>query len=127
MNSLGKRVGLGVLALAGLILLVPTFRSGATGGYGTMGGGYGGMMGGGYGGFGGGMGLLGPFAQLLFLALLVAGAYVLFQAVAGDGDHRLGRSGDGAIEELRNAYARGDISEEEFERRRATLRLDDER
>ncbi|MDR5655635.1 SHOCT domain-containing protein [Halodesulfurarchaeum sp. HSR-GB] len=124
MNSLHKRIGLGVLALAGLILLVPTFLSGATGGYGMMGGGYGGMMGGGY---GGGMGLLGPFTQLLFLALLVAGAYVLFQAVAGDGGPRPGRSGDAAIEELRNAYARGDISEEEFERRRATLRLDGER
>lgn len=85
-------------------------------------GSYGAMTGGGYGGLGGGF--LGPLGPLLVLALLVGGAYVLFQSVGGDGRGPVGHSGDAALEELRNAYARGDISEEEFEGRRATLRRD---
>jgi putative membrane protein len=55
-------------------------------------------------------GLLGP--ALLFVLLLLA-AFVVFSVPAADRDD--------AVAELRRAYARGDLSEEEYERRRARL------
>lgn len=57
--------------------------------------------------------------RLLFLAVLVGGGYLLYRALTGQGD-----TTDPAIEELRTAYARGDLSEEEFERRRERLDAD---
>ena len=52
--------------------------------------------------------------MLVPVVLIVAIAYLLYRAGSGQG-------GDSAIEELRRAYARGDISDEEFERRRNRL------
>ena len=51
--------------------------------------------------------------------LILAGlGYVLFRGLAGGTEQQT----DSALEELRIAYARGDLSDEEFERRRKTLR-----
>lgn len=70
----------------------------------------GGMMGGGSGVFGGTMGLWG----LLWLGLLVG--LVMWLARDGRAD-----TDDRALSALRERYARGDLSEEEFERRRDKL------
>ncbi|ELZ92940.1 hypothetical protein C440_12504 [Haloferax mucosum ATCC BAA-1512] len=63
-----------------------------------------------------GTGLVG---QLLLIAVLVGGGVLLFRAVGGDGTR-----GDEALAELRSAYARGDIDDEEFDRRRERLERD---
>ena len=52
---------------------------------------------------------------LVGLALLVGVGYLLYRGVSNS-DH------DPALEELRRAYARGDLSDEEFEERRQRLR-----
>lgn len=55
--------------------------------------------------------------MLLFLLVLVGIGYVLYRVVTREsfgGD-------DQAIEELRTAYARGELSQEEFEQRREDL------
>lgn len=74
--------------------------------------------------WGGGMGgelspLWGLGMLLVWLLLVVGIGYLLYRAVV-DG---VGRSAtaDRALEELRVAYARGDLSEAEFEERRAKL------
>ncbi|WP_049985326.1 SHOCT domain-containing protein [Halobellus rufus] len=53
--------------------------------------------------------------RLLFLLVIVGAGYLLYRAVSD------GESSDPALDELRSAYARGDLSEEEFERRRERL------
>jgi len=119
-NTDGERLGLVLLAALGILVLFPALFMG----FGMMGAG--GMMGGTWGGHmwdGGATGwfpIVGLVMQLLFLLVVVGGAYLLFRAVAGD-DGR-----DPAIEELRSAYARGDLSEEEYERRREALERDEE-
>lgn len=60
---------------------------------------------------------------IAWLAILVGIAYLLYRAVAG-GQSSSGRS-DAALEELRLAYARGDLSDEEFEERRERLTRDE--
>jgi len=50
--------------------------------------------------------------QLLFLVAAVAAVYLLYRAITGTGD------ADRALEELRLAYARGDITDEEYEQRK---------
>lgn len=90
-------------------------------GFGMMGVGpmTGGMWGGGMSNGGtipGWLFLVGIVMQLLFLAALVGGGYLVYRAVAG------GDSGsDRALEELRLAYARGELSDEEYEQRREAL------
>ncbi|AFK19605.1 SHOCT domain-containing protein [Haloferax mediterranei ATCC 33500] len=114
-----RLVGIVLLALAALFVLPVLF--GMSGAFGATPMGWGGgwmhdtWM---HGGTGGGvpwwmwgMGLLG---QLLVLAVLIGGGVLLFRAVSNDGH-------DDALSELRSAYARGDIDDEEFERRRARL------
>lgn len=51
------------------------------------------------------------------LVVLAGAGYVLYTRAAGGG-----QATDAAIEELRAAYARGDLSDEAFERRLTTLR-----
>lgn len=138
MTDLGRRAGLIAVVLGGLALFLPWILGllgggarpmsgyGGYGGYGGMMGGYGGMMGsyggmmGGYGGTGLGGSLLGLVFQLGFVVLLVGGGYLLYRALVSDSG--IGTMGsDSALEELRLAYARGDISDEEFERRRERL------
>ena len=54
---------------------------------------------------------------LVPLLILLGLGYGLYRAVRDSG----GRRADPAIEELRTAYARGDLSDEEFEQRRERL------
>lgn len=61
--------------------------------------------------------LVGALSQLAFVVLLAASAYLVYRAVAGDDRDR-------ALEELRAAYARGDIDDDEYERRKDRLRED---
>jgi|AntRauTorcE11898_2_1112593.scaffolds.fasta_scaffold05269_5 putative membrane protein len=60
--------------------------------------------------------LFGVLTQVAFFALLGVGTYLLYRAIARDRT-------DPALEELRRAYARGDIDDDEYDRRRD--RLDD--
>ncbi|WP_232700663.1 SHOCT domain-containing protein [Halobacterium wangiae] len=101
-----------ILLILGAIIVLPLL---------TMGMGFGGMM-----GYGGMMGESGPtsgwwpFVGMLvplgFLLVLLGGGYLVFRRVAESESSR-----DPAIEELRTAYARGDITDEEFEARRDKL------
>lgn len=107
----GRLVALVVLAL-GLLLIVPFLTMGV------------GMMGGGMWGPGmqGGtapewMWAVGFLFQGLFLSAILVLGYLVYRAV-GDGDARA----DPAIGELREAYARGDLSEDEYDRRLDRLR-----
>ncbi|WP_227130576.1 SHOCT domain-containing protein [Halorubellus salinus] len=69
------------------------------------------------GGLPGWFALVGLLSQLAFVALLAAGAYLLYRVIASD-------DGDRALEELRAAYARGDIDDGEYERRKDRLQED---
>ena len=115
-NVDGPRLGLLLLAIVGALLVFPLLFVA----FGMLG--VGGMMGGAWGGhmWGGGTGwfpLIGFVMQLLFLVALLVGGYLLYRAVTGDG-------GDPAIEELRLAYARGELTDEEYENRREALEDD---
>lgn len=85
-------------------------------GYGPMMGGYGG-----YGAYGGSAisPLWGIGMMLVFLVVLLAIGYFLYRGLVR-GRHVAGRS-DAALEELRLAYARGDMSHEEYDERMARL------
>lgn len=62
--------------------------------------------------------LWGVVMMLVWFALILGGGYLVYRWVAGvaAGDR------DPALRELRHAYARGDISDEEYEQRRIRLR-----
>ncbi|GAD51810.1 hypothetical protein MBEHAL_0570 [Halarchaeum acidiphilum MH1-52-1] len=121
-------LALGVLFVAAPILamlfLTPMLGGtyGSTGGmhgggmYGSTGGMHGGGMYGPMGGAYGGSVLLRLAVPLVVLLALCYGGYRLLRA--GDGE-------DAALRELREAYARGDLTTEEYEERRE--RLDDSR
>ncbi|MDL5363209.1 SHOCT domain-containing protein [Halalkalicoccus sp. NIPERK01] len=95
------------LTLLAVPLLVATTGTAA-----AMGGGYGGgMMGGGWGLFGGAMGLWG----LLWMGLLLAfPLYLIFTLARRNG----GGTNERPLSVLRDRYARGELSDDEFERRR---------
>ncbi|WP_336021686.1 SHOCT domain-containing protein [Halobellus salinisoli] len=83
-----------------------------------------GMMGWWWGG-GFGMGISpiwGIGMMLLFLIVLLAIGYFLYRGLVS-GQFA---DGDRALDELRTAYARGDITDEEFERRQQRLQRDQE-
>lgn len=61
--------------------------------------------------------------MLIWLVVLVGIGYLLYRGLVGKTGS--GALSDPALEELRVAYARGDLSEEEFEERRAKLRSDE--
>ena len=91
---------------------------------GTTAGGWGHMSGTGWGhmaGTGWGLGWL--FALAIPLLLVAAIGYLL---VAGRSDTGIDESEDEALAELRAAYARGEIDDEEFENRRWRLRQGDD-
>ena len=74
---------------------------------------------------GGGTGMSpiwGVGTTLVVLAVLLGVGYVVYSNLDAG---RLGER-DGAIEELRSAYARGELTDDEFERRRERLRRDRE-
>ncbi len=59
--------------------------------------------------------------QLLFLGVLVGGGYLVVKAFAGRE-----RGPEMALDELRLAYARGELTDEEYEKRREALERDAE-
>ena len=78
------------------------------------------MMGGMYSyGAGGNFGLVGFLVPLAVLLVILGAGYLLVRRVTDHTDSR-----DPALEELRSTYARGDLSNEEFETRRQTLERD---
>ncbi|MDF9748140.1 SHOCT domain-containing protein [Natrinema salsiterrestre] len=100
-----------VFLILGVIIVLPIL---------TMGMGFGGMMG--YGGMMGGYGttsgwwpLVGMLVQLVFLLVLLGGGYLVFHRVTES------QSSRNPAMEVRTAYARGDLSDEEFEERCANL------
>lgn len=103
-----------VLAVLAAILVLPAFGMG----FGMMGTGpmMGGMWDGGH--LSGWMVVVGLGMQFLFLAVVVGTVYLAHRAMTGE------ESGDPALEELRSAYARGDLSDEAYERRRERLEDD---
>jgi putative membrane protein len=73
-----------------------------------------------------GMGPYGWITMLLFWALLMLGIVYLWRALGlgsrqDQEDTTKGSRGDKALEILRERYARGDISKEEFEQRKRDL------
>jgi putative membrane protein len=107
-----------LVTLGALVVLPMVFM-----GFGLMG--FGPMMGGmwGHGAWGDGaapgwMPLVAVLVQLLFVAAIIGGGYLLYRAIAGSDDS------DRALEELRLAYARGEMSDEEYEQRRDALERD---
>ena len=93
-------------------------------GFGMMG--TGSMMGGtwgsgmwGHGTIPGWMFTVGIVMQFLLLAALITSGYLLYKAVAGSESHS-----DRALEELRLAYARGELTDDEYEQRREALERD---
>ncbi|MFU1783166.1 SHOCT domain-containing protein [Haloarcula japonica] len=101
-----------VLLILGAIILLPLLTMGM--GFGGMMG-YGGMMGQ-YGGTGGWWPFIGMLVPLIFLLILLGGGYLVFRRANESQTSR-----DPAMEELRTAYARGDLTDEEFEARRERL------
>jgi putative membrane protein len=58
--------------------------------------------------------------MVVWLVVIVGGAYLLYRLVATDQR----AESDKALEELRVEYARGNVTEEEFEQRREKLQRD---
>ncbi|MDT3437186.1 SHOCT domain-containing protein [Haloarcula sp. 1CSR25-25] len=122
-NSDDTRLVTILLVIIGAFVILPMVFMG----FGVMG--FGSMMGGGMWGngmWGGGtmsgwMVFAGLVMQLLFLAALVGGGYLVYRAVV---DTESGS--DKALEELQLAYARGELTDDEYEKRRATLERDTE-
>lgn len=111
-----------LLIVIGAFVLFPMLFMG----FGIMGFGpmMGGMWGGGMWGDGtlsGWMFVVGIMMQLLLLAIVVGGGYLVYRVVTGSGSES-----DRALEELRLAYARGELTDDEYEQRRETLKRDTE-
>ncbi|MFB6100954.1 MAG: SHOCT domain-containing protein [Haloplanus sp.] len=108
-----------VLLVLGALILLPILTMGMGG---TMMGGpmTHGMWGGGTAMAPGWMLLLGVLGQVLFLVAIVGVGYLLYRGVT-----QAESDTDDALAELRLAYARGDLSDEEFERRRETLQREE--
>ncbi|NHN42967.1 SHOCT domain-containing protein [Halorubellus sp. JP-L1] len=121
-NTSGTRLVTILLVVIGVFVVFPMLFMG----FGMMG--FGPMMGGMWGSgmwadgtTSGWMFVVGIAMQVLFLAALVGGGYLIYRAVAVDE-----RDSDRALEELRLAYARGEVTDEEYEQRRAALERDTE-
>lgn len=111
-----------LLIIVGAVVIVPMFAMGfgILGVGPMMGGAWDGHMGDGHmwggGAMPGWMFILGIVLQLLFLAAIIGGAYLIFRDV-----DRNESDTDQALEELRMAYARGQLTDDEYEHRRETL------
>jgi len=101
-----------LLLLLAAVFIVPLVTMGI--GFGGMMG-YGGMMGQ-YGGTGGWWPFIGMLVPLLFLLVLIGGSFLVIRRMS-----ETQTSQDPAMEELRMAYARGDLTDEEYETRREKL------
>lgn len=112
-------LGVFLLAALGILVLFPVLFMG----FGMMGTGT--MMGGMWGGHmwgdstaSGWLPIVGLLVQVVFLSALLGGTFLLYRTVSGD------RGRDPEIEELRSAYARGELTDEEYEKRRDVLEHD---
>ncbi|NIB98488.1 SHOCT domain-containing protein [Halobacterium sp. R2-5] len=114
-HSTGRFVA-GALAVIAAVVAVPALAGGLGGTAAPMHHAAGGHVGG-YAMGGGWLGLGGPVWWLLLAA--VAGVGLLAFSGRDDTD------GDDALAAARRAYARGDLTDEEYERRREALRTDD--
>ncbi|WP_256402230.1 SHOCT domain-containing protein [Halorubrum salinum] len=119
-NSDDTRLVTLLIVIIGAVFIVPLFFMS----FGMMG--FGPMMGGMWGGhmwgdgtMPGWMFLVGIVMQLLFLAALLGGGYLIYRAITGSESNS-----DQALEELRLAYARGELTDEEYEQRREALERD---
>nr|WP_233340674.1 SHOCT domain-containing protein [Haloprofundus sp. MHR1] len=104
------------LTILAVPLLVAATGTAAAHGSGSYGGG---MMGGGWGGMGG----LGGFGMLgggMFLWPLLLIGLVLLLMYGTNREEQTSKT-DTALAELRERYARGELSDEEFENRRSSL------
>lgn len=101
-----------VFLIIGAIIVLPILSMGT--GVGGMAG-HGGMMGG-YGTTSGWGSLVGMFVQLAVPLVVLGGGYLAFRRVTESRSSR-----DPAMEELRAAYARGDLTDDEFAERRTRL------
>lgn len=99
-----------LLLVLGAFIFIPMLMMG----FGGMMG-YGGMMGQ-YGSPGGWWPFIGIVVPLAFLLVLLGGGYLIIRRVTDTQS-----SHNPAIEKLRLAYARGDLTDEEFEARREKL------
>jgi len=109
----------GKLILILLVAIVVIVIVGAFSMIGMMGGyGWGGMMGPGMMGWGGmGYGWWMPWGGLIFLILLIVGLYLVFS-----GYHKPEQvSGSTAIKILKERYAKGEISEEQYQKMKTEL------
>lgn len=116
-NTTDRQLVTLVLVVLGALVVLPALIMG----FGMMG--FGSMMGGmwGSGMLGAGqapawMVLMSAIMQLVFLVVIVGAGYLVYRAVT---DSTSGS--DPAMEELRAAYARGDLTDEEYEKRREAL------
>lgn len=105
-HNLRTAIRLTILAVPALVMTSGTAIAQSSG--------YGGMMGGGWGLFGGAMGLWG----LLWMGLLIAVPVYLVYAL---GTRRRDEDDQRPLSVLRERYARGEISDDEFDRRREQL------
>lgn len=110
-SQIGRSTGTAVATLA--VLAALTMPVAAQHGAGAMGGGVGGI-----GWFG-----LGPLLWIVVIGAIVAlvAGYTRPNSSASSEPHS---STDGALAALRERYARGELSDEEFERRRQRLQRD---
>lgn len=99
-----------ILLLVGVLVVVPFFLMGMGGmvGYGHMTGWSGTAT--------GWWPLVGLLGRLLVVVVLLGGGYLIVRRATADGTGH-----DPAMAELRQAYARGDLTDEEFEERRERL------
>lgn len=101
-----------LLLILGVLIILPLL---------TMGMAFGGMMGGGMMGSYGGYGIspLWGFGMLLvWVVVLGGGGYLAYRLMS----NRQNAGADPALEQLRLEYARGNVSEEEFNERQERLR-----
>ena len=106
---------LAILAVPLLVATTGTATANPGGSYG------GGMMGGGGGLFGGTMGLWSLLWMVLLLAVPVYLVYTLARRGEDGTRARSGGTRERPVSVLRERYARGELSDEEFERRRERL------
>ncbi|WP_380678549.1 SHOCT domain-containing protein [Salinigranum sp. GCM10025319] len=122
-KSTDRRLVTIVLVALGVLVVLPLlFMGGGMMGYmgpGMMGGMWGGTWGDG-GAIPGWLYVVGIVMRLLFLAVVVGGGYLVYRLVVDRADE------DDALAELRLAYARGDLDDDEYERRREVLDRDHE-
>jgi putative membrane protein len=63
--------------------------------------------------------VVGIVMQLLFLTAIVGGGYLVYRVLTGEQTES-----DKALEELRRAYARGELTDDEYEQRKERLERD---